>query len=139
MSIPRESPISPTSASWGAPPPVPLHVSDEQSATRPPLFEHPTLELPAEPELNLADFINIDDDPMVDVKSGEDGGAVRSSPVPSSNLLPIPPHPPTSVSPRLPSPYPPSPPVLPWPITRDPSALTCTHLPRLDAHITRSA
>ena len=78
VSVPPESPTVMQSPSehWGAPPPVPLHAmspSDEviSSATsRAPLFTNASpssataAEPPSfvEPELNLADLINIDDD-----------------------------------------------------------------------------
>jgi hypothetical protein len=77
VSVPPESPtVSQTpSESWGAPPPLPPHAvsnSGGEMATpisRPPvnpLFIHTESEIapPApEPELNLADLINIDDEP----------------------------------------------------------------------------
>lgn len=73
VSVPPESPISPQtpSAPWGAPPPPPSPAY-EQDAPRPHAFEHATTEPSSEPELNLADLINIDDDPMVDIRSGQE-------------------------------------------------------------------
>ncbi|KAI0084453.1 transcription factor S-II, central domain-containing protein [Irpex rosettiformis] len=72
-SIPPESPTTPITASWGAPPPVPLHALDgsgiSPSSSRPPinpLFMHTSSDMvtsPVEQELNLADLINIDDEP----------------------------------------------------------------------------
>ena len=76
VSVPPESPTVPSSAisfdghhqeQWGAPPPVPFHAmvspSDESGhEQRPPLFINSASELVAEPELNLGDFINIDED-----------------------------------------------------------------------------
>ncbi|EDR14564.1 uncharacterized protein LACBIDRAFT_305279 [Laccaria bicolor S238N-H82] len=77
VSVPPESPtVSQTpSESWGAPPPIPPHAVSTNAGemaspiSRPPvnpLFIHTASELalPApEPELNLADLINIDDEP----------------------------------------------------------------------------
>lgn len=72
-SMPPESPTTPSMASWGAPPPVPLHALDgssiSPSSSRPslnPLFIHTSSDMvtsPVEQELNLADLINIDDEP----------------------------------------------------------------------------
>jgi hypothetical protein len=72
---PPESPTveqSPTSAeqSWGAPPPVPAHAMSPKAGadefvggiSRLPSFMQTSEENAAEPELNLADLINIDDD-----------------------------------------------------------------------------
>ncbi|KAE9397073.1 hypothetical protein BT96DRAFT_88937 [Gymnopus androsaceus JB14] len=67
VSVPPESPITPASESWGAPPPVPAHALDmaiDSPPSRPPLFLNTSSELVIpEPELNLADLINIDDEP----------------------------------------------------------------------------
>ncbi|KAJ3881634.1 hypothetical protein F5051DRAFT_95417 [Lentinula edodes] len=67
LSVPPESPVVPASEGWGAPPPVPSHALDmarETNATRPPLYLHTSSELgTSEPEMNLADLINIDDEP----------------------------------------------------------------------------
>lgn len=77
VSVPPESPtVSQTpSESWGAPPPIPPHAVSNNAGematpiSRPPvnpLFIHTASETapPAlEPELNLADLINIDDEP----------------------------------------------------------------------------
>ena len=77
VSVPPESPtvLQSPSEQWGAPPPVPLHAmspSDESASSgtlRTPLFTNASLSAAAaepssftEPELNLADLINIDDD-----------------------------------------------------------------------------
>lgn len=78
VSVPPESPTVPPSSAatsfdghhqeqWGAPPPVPFHAmvspTDESGhEQRPPLFVNPASEFVAEPELNLGDFINIDED-----------------------------------------------------------------------------
>lgn len=69
ISVPPESPTVPQglASEWGAPPPVPAHAMlspMDESPSRPPLFFHTASELAAahEPELNLADLINIDDD-----------------------------------------------------------------------------
>lgn len=79
ISVPPESPVAPQSASWGAPPPLPMHtlsgtenvlagITTFASARPPtnPLFVHTPSDftLP-EPELNLADLINIDEDSSV--------------------------------------------------------------------------
>ncbi|KDQ61735.1 hypothetical protein JAAARDRAFT_520263 [Jaapia argillacea MUCL 33604] len=78
-SVPPESPVTPQTPSWGGPPPLPLYaVQGNMSPTlggpssfpmRPP--PHPLfvssasdLQMPVENELNLADLINIDDDPL---------------------------------------------------------------------------
>ncbi|KAF7794232.1 hypothetical protein EIP86_005364 [Pleurotus ostreatoroseus] len=79
-SVPPESPVTPHAPSWGAPPPVPLHAihtasnSGDTAGARPPLnplfipsasdFATPA---PVEQELNLADLINIDEDPGQEV------------------------------------------------------------------------
>lgn len=78
-SVPPDSPITPTTPSWGAPPPVPMHAlhSHDPSASptigRPPvnpLFHQTSSEMVsmhAEHELNLADLINIDEEPGQEV------------------------------------------------------------------------
>jgi len=89
VSVPPESPVVPQSASWGAPPPLPVHAiqpGDDLSSARlhygsarppvDPLFVHTTSDFQMEePELNLADLINIDDEP-----SGQDAPASGSLP-----------------------------------------------------------
>lgn len=76
-SVPPDSPVTPITPSWGAPPPVPmhaLHTGDLSAMGRPPvnpLFVHTQSELapptPVEHELNLADLINIDEEPGQEV------------------------------------------------------------------------
>ena len=103
MSAPPESPIvqqSPTSAeqSWGAPPPVPVHAMSPKAAgvdefvggiSKLPSFTQTPEENPAEPELNLADLINIDEDetstPSTNVQS-----QVASIASPTDTSLPSP-------------------------------------------------
>ncbi|KAF9075359.1 hypothetical protein BDP27DRAFT_1315936 [Rhodocollybia butyracea] len=67
VSVPPESPLTPSSESWGAPPPVPAHAFDtskESLPIRPSLITNASPEpVATEPELNLADLINIDDEP----------------------------------------------------------------------------
>lgn len=79
ISVPPESPVVPSSAisldghqeQWGAPPPVPFHAMmnspGEETALgqRPPLFVQTSsdyMKAMPEPELNLDDFIHIDED-----------------------------------------------------------------------------
>ncbi|KAK0202607.1 hypothetical protein DFS33DRAFT_1341611 [Desarmillaria ectypa] len=81
VSVPPESPVS-QNASWGLPPPVPLHDAHAPSAdpcasARPSSYENVTE--PVEPELSLTDLINIDDDAMVEAAS-----PVVSAPEPST-------------------------------------------------------
>ncbi|KAJ7623200.1 hypothetical protein FB45DRAFT_98273 [Roridomyces roridus] len=67
VSLPPESPTI-GSASWGAPPPMPVQIStptDEMSATVAAFVGSPSDAL--EPEMNLADLINIDDELAVAV------------------------------------------------------------------------
>lgn len=79
-SVPPESPATAqTPTSWGGPPPLPSHASHPHdpgpspTSTRPPanpLFVPSASEIatsPVEGELNLADLINIDDDPTSDI------------------------------------------------------------------------
>ncbi|KAF9482544.1 hypothetical protein BDN70DRAFT_417191 [Pholiota conissans] len=69
VSIPPESPTT-GEQSWGGPPPVPVHVLSPTSAefpglhtsARPALFMQTSDLTSSEPELNLADLINIDDE-----------------------------------------------------------------------------
>lgn len=75
-SVPPESPIvHQQSPSWGAPPPVPMHALSSAEESSPvvatanqkmsanPMFAHTESDLAmGEPEINLADFINIDDE-----------------------------------------------------------------------------
>lgn len=89
-SLPPESPTTPHSASWGGPPPLPLHILHSHdpgpSGRSPvdPLFVQTPSEVvasPVEGELNLADLINIDEEPSQDV-------AVSISMPPSTPPLP---------------------------------------------------
>ncbi|KAI0343074.1 hypothetical protein BDW22DRAFT_1229084 [Trametopsis cervina] len=69
----HQGPESPTTPSWGAPPPVPahaMHAGDPGSSSGRPslnsLFIHTASDMvssPIEQELNLADLINIDEEP----------------------------------------------------------------------------
>ncbi|EPQ56312.1 hypothetical protein GLOTRDRAFT_120866 [Gloeophyllum trabeum ATCC 11539] len=71
-SVPPESPVTPQSASWGGPPPVPQHAMHGEPSThfgsmRPPanpLFIPTPSEMntPVVNELNLADLINLDEE-----------------------------------------------------------------------------
>jgi len=74
ISVPPESPVTPHQASsWGEPPPVPLHAILNQEPVSPSMSistftktATPPDRSPQEPELNLSEFINIDDDaPLV--------------------------------------------------------------------------
>lgn len=90
VSVPPESPVTPhKSPTWGAPPPVPAHAiashaeeAPSPTSARPPpnpIFVHTGSELSIqEPELNLADIINIEDE-----ASGHDVMMVES-PTPAS-------------------------------------------------------
>ncbi|KAJ4469523.1 transcription factor S-II, central domain-containing protein [Lentinula aciculospora] len=82
VSNPPESPAALSSEGWGAPPAVPTHVPNP---TRPPLFLHASSDLAtttgSELELNLADLINIDDEPgsnqvVVSPKDVQEGSEV---------------------------------------------------------------
>ena len=114
MSIPPESPVTPHSGgSWGAPPPVPPHVfspadgipSGDFNPDRPSLLVNTDSDMVMqEPELNLADFINIDDEPGTE-ESSKDApqispslpntaqsadGVVHESPVSATTSHPLP-------------------------------------------------
>lgn len=94
VSVPPESPTiqqTPTSEQdWGAPPPVPPHAmspgpaqGDEASRapSRPPLFLHTSSDFSViEPELNLADLINIDEE--------QEPTTTPSQPQPAAGLQP---------------------------------------------------
>ncbi|KAK0188946.1 hypothetical protein F5146DRAFT_688014 [Armillaria mellea] len=86
VSVPPESPVS-QNASWGLPPPVPLHdvhaSADPYAPARPPVYENTTE--PVEPELSLTDLINIDDDPVAEAAPTD--GASAASPVVSAPEL----------------------------------------------------
>ncbi|KAK7061017.1 Transcription factor bye1 [Paramarasmius palmivorus] len=118
-SVPPESPVIPSpvvpqSESWGAPPPVPAHaLSDGQVApygdsghpSRPPLFINTESEMTMpEPELNLADLINLDEEPTSaqDGPSGTPSTTNPSAPtqdLASSSVLTPPTTTPTGLSP----------------------------------------
>ncbi|THH32466.1 hypothetical protein EUX98_g1724 [Antrodiella citrinella] len=78
-SVPPESPAVAQNPTWGGPPPLPSHAthphdtSPSPTSARPPanpLFVPSASEMvtsPVEGELNLADLINIDDDPTSDM------------------------------------------------------------------------
>ncbi|KAI0666802.1 hypothetical protein C8Q78DRAFT_994559 [Trametes maxima] len=80
-SAPPESPVVPQNPAWGAPPPVPVHAapaadpsSSSPSVGRPPahpLFVPSASDFaapgPLENELNLADLINIDEEPSGEI------------------------------------------------------------------------
>ncbi|KAG6919512.1 hypothetical protein DXG01_005102 [Tephrocybe rancida] len=90
VSVPPESPVDPVAQPqepWGGPPPVPLHallpniampssptVFSNEASPMTPVFSHPFSD-PSEPELNLADFINIDE---------EGAPSATTAPAPSS-------------------------------------------------------
>ncbi|KAG7093685.1 hypothetical protein E1B28_007343 [Marasmius oreades] len=118
VSVPPESPVVPQGgASWGAPPPVPPHAfsptevvpSGDFNPQRPSLLVNAESDIVIqEPELNLADLINMEDDPRPEDASdppqsstavakplgvGDEGG-IKS---PVSPLHP--PAPPTPLSP----------------------------------------
>lgn len=73
MSVPPESPVVAQAGAWGGPPAIPSHamlagddmdISDPFGEDKPSLFVHTQPDFaPPEPELNLADLINIDDEP----------------------------------------------------------------------------
>ncbi|KAJ7180665.1 hypothetical protein C8R46DRAFT_1070186 [Mycena filopes] len=90
VSVPPESPTTPGGASaWGAPPRVPIHAmtpTDEVGAG-----PFGGQEMSLEPEMNLADLINIDDElqpaPAQEVVVASSSSSV-SDPAPASSLLP---------------------------------------------------
>lgn len=129
VSVPPESPIVQQGATWGAPPPLPVHAmqssndasSSSFGASRPlvsPLYINTTGSsdmMVSEPELNLADLINIDEDPSTSgpnvppspqallspdsrrLSEGADALAISASPVPATGISPFAanvPHPP---------------------------------------------
>ncbi|KAJ7577052.1 hypothetical protein C8J56DRAFT_972207 [Mycena floridula] len=66
VSVPPESPSVPQNANWGGPPQLPSHAGDMDSfsSSRPSLLVQTSSDVTmAEPEFNLADLINIDDEP----------------------------------------------------------------------------
>ena len=110
VSVPPESPVTQSHA-WGAPPPVPAHAmsmspADEASSSISSYpserssvnssFMHPSTEMPAsEPELNLADFINMDDESSSAIEAGTQAPVTsppRGSPMVEDSVLPPPIH-----------------------------------------------
>ena len=89
-SAPPDSPITPTTPGWGAPPPVPVHAlhAHDPSASPTigrspvnPLFHQTPSEIvhtPVEHELNLDDLINIDEEP------GQEVSISLAAPVPAA-------------------------------------------------------
>ncbi|KAJ6493533.1 hypothetical protein C8R47DRAFT_409491 [Mycena vitilis] len=78
VSVPPESPLTPGGTNWGAPPRVPIHAmtpTDEMAGS----FGGAASEMSLEPEMNLADLINIDDEPAAQ-------DASPSPPAPSSPI-----------------------------------------------------
>ncbi|KAI0705185.1 transcription factor S-II, central domain-containing protein, partial [Cytidiella melzeri] len=101
-SHPPESPITPSMPGWGAPPPVPLHAIQgnspgPSSSSRPlPLHSPPfihtsseTVSSPLEQELNLADLINIDEEPgeefSVSLAESATASNLEASPIPAES------------------------------------------------------
>jgi hypothetical protein len=108
-STPPESPIAPQSATWGGPPPFPMHhmhadsyspIGDE--INRAPLFTASASDFQTfpEPELDIADLINLDDDPPLQDTSGDRPSTppLESSTLSSTSVLPPLPEP-TSLPP----------------------------------------
>ncbi|KAJ7898426.1 hypothetical protein B0H13DRAFT_2664550 [Mycena leptocephala] len=101
VSVPPESPTTPGGASWGGPPRVPVHAMT-------PTEEMPmggsfgglagTAEMSLEPEMNLADLINIDDESPV-AQDAPPLTLAPSSPIPGFGRALSPPAP----SPTLPT------------------------------------
>lgn len=116
-SQPPDSPMTPVTPSWGGPPPVPLHALHGNDPGSPtvgrtpanPLFGQSASDLATsvEHELNLADLINIDEDPGQEVSisiaspnipATSDGAAPDSrSPIEATPQSPIAPS--TGISP----------------------------------------
>jgi hypothetical protein len=63
-SVPPDSPIVPQTPTWGAPPTLPVNAGDPSEKTHGgPIFVHTSaFSPPVEPELKLADLINIDEE-----------------------------------------------------------------------------
>jgi hypothetical protein len=84
-SVPPESPVQPPTSSWGGPPVATTHTAHASDSDMSPVFPRPPVNpmfmhttsdfAMAEPELNLADLINIDEDPPT-----QDGSAPAPSP-----------------------------------------------------------
>ncbi|KAJ7155369.1 hypothetical protein C8R43DRAFT_1065913 [Mycena crocata] len=88
VSVPPESPITPASSSWGGPPPVPIHALTPTEETGGPFGSHASeMSLP-EPEMNLADLINIDDELAVHETSS---ASPSSPPAPGLGVVSSPP------------------------------------------------
>ncbi|PCH44335.1 hypothetical protein WOLCODRAFT_133175 [Wolfiporia cocos MD-104 SS10] len=92
-SVPPESPVVPQTPTWGAPPSMPMHQMQAESAMtsmgRPPanpLFVPSASDYAptVENELNLADLINIDEDLSADITS-----PVPPTPTPFGNESPL--------------------------------------------------
>jgi hypothetical protein len=120
-SVPPESPIVHDSSTWGAPPPVPLHAmspSEEPSSPStlqhegPPAnvpFGHTPLDITMyEPEIDLADFLNMDDDAPTAGDAAPDPTLapqppdqpiIVDAPAPAPTASPPPPAVPTGISP----------------------------------------
>lgn len=85
VSVPPESPTTPGGASWGGPPRVPIHAltpTDEMGPSFAGAAGPSSSEMSLEPEMNLADLINIDDEPMAqDASSAAAPAAAPSSPI----------------------------------------------------------
>ncbi|KAJ7708675.1 hypothetical protein B0H17DRAFT_1030445 [Mycena rosella] len=112
VSVPPESPTTPAGTSWGGPPRVPIHAlttPTEDVTMGAPFGAHASSEMgSAEPEMNLADLINIDDE-----LAGQDSAAAPgpSSPPSATEAPPpaaAPPSPtlPTGISPFASKPEP---------------------------------
>ena len=110
VSVPPESPITQNHL-WGAPPPVPAHamstVSVDEVTSLPShersSFVNSTIDNPIpEPELNLADFINMDDEvpSMIDAGTKALVASPGGSPMTEDSVLP--PAAPSSTPPGIP-------------------------------------
>ncbi|KAJ6591535.1 hypothetical protein DFH09DRAFT_1273453 [Mycena vulgaris] len=89
ISVPPESPTTPGGTSWGGPPRVPIHAMTPTDEMGGPFGAHALEMGAAEPEMNLADLINIDDEP-----AGQDSSAApgpSSPPAPGLGNAPSPP------------------------------------------------
>lgn len=141
-SLPPESPSTPQNPSWGGPPPLPLHVlhpHDPGPSGRPPvtpLFVQTPSEIvpsPVEGELNLADLINIDEEPTQDL-----GISITIPPPTPAGTQPSTSQPsaasgPTSLqSPSAPSPHTPTPVTGISPFAAKPSESDPTRRPSFD-------
>lgn len=100
MSIPPESPITPTGgAGWGGPPRVPMHVLTTPTEEMP-MGSAFSGEMSTEPEMNLADLINIDDE----LQPVQQDVSAPPAPAPTVDLAPSSPIPGfgRALSPELP-------------------------------------